>query len=123
MSDEIRAEIKAAAKALCHYPSGPNAANSCCSGIGRCEMKAAIAEITCLRAALATAHKDALAEAARRLEELHRQHKYNPKTGDGSEHDVGYYCALAEGAAWILALANGNVFHGNTFTNIGGQKL
>ena len=46
MSDEIRAEIKTAAKALCHYPSGPHPANSCCSGIGRCEMKAAIAEIT-----------------------------------------------------------------------------
>jgi hypothetical protein len=53
MSDEIRAEIKAAATALCHYPSGPHAANSCCSGIGRCEMKAAVAEITRLRAELA----------------------------------------------------------------------
>jgi hypothetical protein len=53
MSDEIRAEIKAAATALCHYPLGPNAANSCCSGIGRCEMKAAVAEITRLRAELA----------------------------------------------------------------------
>jgi hypothetical protein len=51
MSDEIRAEIKAAAKALCHYPSGPHVANSCCPGIGRCEMEAAIAEITRLRAA------------------------------------------------------------------------
>lgn len=54
MSDEIRAEIKAAAKALCHYPSGPSAANSCCSGIGRCEMKAAVAEIARLRARITT---------------------------------------------------------------------
>jgi hypothetical protein len=51
-----------------------------------------------------TARKDALEEAARRLEELHRQHKYNPETGEGSEHDVGYYRALSEGAAWIRAL-------------------
>ena len=62
MSDDVRAEIKAAAKALCHYPSGPHAANSCCSGIGRCEMSAAIEEITRLRAELATARRDALAE-------------------------------------------------------------
>jgi len=151
MSDEIRAEIKAAAKALCHYSSGPIAANSCCPGIGRCEMKAAIAEITRLRAAcdaseereraielrfwqtvdrdgltglssdmwaaleqlvrdraeFATLRKEALEEAAGRLEELHRQHKYNPKTGDGSEHDTGYYRALVEGAGWIRALAKG----------------
>ena len=65
MSDDLRAEIKAAAKAFCHYPSGPNAANSCCSGIGRCEMKAAIAEITRLRAELATARRDALDAATR----------------------------------------------------------
>jgi hypothetical protein len=72
VSDEIRAEIKAAAKALCSYPSGPNAANSCCSGIGRCEMKAAIAEITRLRAELATARKDALKEAAQRAAHYER---------------------------------------------------
>jgi hypothetical protein len=104
VSDEIRAEIKAAAKAICSYPSGPNAANSCCSGIGRCEMKAAIAEITRLRAELTTARKDAQEEAARRLEELHRNHKYKPETGEGSEHDTGYYRAIAEGVAHIRAL-------------------
>ena len=45
-----------------------------------------------------------LEEAALRLEELHKNHKYNPETGEGSEHDVGYYRALSEGAAWIRAL-------------------
>jgi hypothetical protein len=50
------------------------------------------------------ARRDALEEAARRLAELHRNHKYNPQTGEGSEHDTGYYRALSEGAAWILAL-------------------
>ena len=64
----------------------------------------AIGEIEKLRAALQTARRDALAEAARRLEELHSQHKYNSQTGEGSEHDTGYYRALSEGAAWILAL-------------------
>ena len=65
------------------------------------------AEITRLRAELATARKDALEEAARRLEELHKNHKYKPETGEGSEHDTGYYRALAEGVAHILALAKG----------------
>jgi hypothetical protein len=46
-------------------------------------------------------------EAAQRLEELHKNHKYNPKTGEGSEHDTGYYRALAEGVAHIRALAKG----------------
>ena len=69
MSDEICTEIKAAAKALCHYPSGPHAANSCCSGIGRCEMGAAIEEITRLRAELATA-RDALQARVEELERL-----------------------------------------------------
>ena len=55
-------------------------------------------------ARVAQARRDALEEAALRLEELHKNHKYNPKTGEGSEHDVGYYCALSEGAAWIRAL-------------------
>jgi hypothetical protein len=77
-------------------------------------------------ARIATARKDALAEikqdtdelieqgrqdgveqAARRLEELHKNHQYNPKTGEGSEHNTGYYRALAEGAAHIRALAKG----------------
>jgi hypothetical protein len=53
---------------------------------------------------VAQARRDALEEAARRLEELHENHKYNPKTGEGSEHDAGYYRALAEGAAAIRAL-------------------
>jgi hypothetical protein len=57
-----------------------------------------------VEARVAQARRDALEEAARRLEELHRQHKYNPKTGEGSEHDAGYYRALAEGAAAIRAL-------------------
>ena len=59
-------------------------------------------------ARLADARKDALAEAARRLEELHQNHKYNPQTGKGSEHDTGYYRAVAEGVAHILALAKGD---------------
>jgi hypothetical protein len=80
VSDEIRAEIKAAAKALCSYPSGPNAANSCCSGIGRCEMKAAIAEITRLRAELTTARKDALKEAAQALIEKYQSTVIRPNT-------------------------------------------
>jgi len=57
-------------------------------------------------ARIVTARKDAREEAARRLEELHRQHKYNPETGEGSEHDTGYYRALVEGAAWIRALSD-----------------
>lgn len=44
-------------------------------------------------------------EAALRLEELHKNHKYNPLTGEGSEHDTGYYRALAEGVAHIRAAA------------------
>lgn len=50
------------------------------------------------------ARRAAMEEAARRLAELHRNHKYNPQTGEGSEHDTGYYRALSEGAAWICAL-------------------
>lgn len=50
------------------------------------------------------ARRAAMEEAARRLAELHRNHKYNPQTGEGSEHDAGYYRAISEGAAWILAL-------------------
>jgi hypothetical protein len=48
---------------------------------------------------------DALMEAARRLEELHKNHKYKPETGEGSEHDTGYYRAIAEGVAHIRALS------------------
>jgi hypothetical protein len=64
MSDEIRANISAMAKALCYYPLGPSNVNSCCPGIGRCEMDAAIAEITRLRAELATARREGMEEAA-----------------------------------------------------------
>jgi hypothetical protein len=53
---------------------------------------------------VAQARRDALEEAARRLEELHKNHKYKPETGEGSEHDTGYYRALAEGVAHIRAL-------------------
>ncbi len=67
-------------------------------------IKEAATEIEKLRAALKQAKRDALEEAARRLAELHRNHKYNPQTGEGSEHDAGYYRAISEGAAWILAL-------------------
>ncbi len=68
------------------------------------ERDALQAENARLREALQTARRDALREAALRLEELHKNHKYNPKTGEGSEHDVGYCRALVEGAAWIRAL-------------------
>jgi hypothetical protein len=62
VSDEIRAEIEAAAKALCSYPSGPTRRQFMLLRHWRCEMKAAIAEITRLRAELATARNDALAK-------------------------------------------------------------
>ena len=63
------------------------------------------AEIAELRAALATARKKGMQEAALRLEELHKNHKYNPQTGEGSEHDTGYYRAISEGVAHIRAAA------------------
>ena len=65
-------------------------------------MEAQAAEIAHLRAAIATARREGMEDAAKRLEALHKNHKYNPLTGEGSEHDVGYYRALAEGAAHIL---------------------
>jgi hypothetical protein len=70
----------------------------------------------------AQAKREALAEAARRLEELHKNHNYDPESGaltkklgryDGwpesakvakLEHDTGYYRAIAEGVAHIRAL-------------------
>jgi hypothetical protein len=55
-------------------------------------------------ALMEAARQSALAEAARRLEELHKNHKYKPETGEGSEHDTGYYRAIAEGVAHIRAL-------------------
>jgi hypothetical protein len=54
---------------------------------------------------IATARREGMEEAAKRLEELHKNHKYNRKTGEGSEHDVGYYRAIAEGVAHILRAA------------------
>jgi hypothetical protein len=65
------------------------------------------AEITSLRVSLAAARWEGMEEAARRLEELHKNHKYNRKTGEGSDHDVGYYRAIAEGVAHILRAAAG----------------
>jgi len=67
--------------------------------------------------------KDALEKAAKRLEELHKNHNYDPESGTLTkklgrydrwpesektailEHDMGYYRAVAEGVAHILALA------------------
>ena len=54
---------------------------------------------------VATARREGVEDAATRLEELHKNHKYNRKTGEGSEHDVGYYRAIAEGVAHILRAA------------------
>jgi hypothetical protein len=69
-----------------------------------------------VEARIAAAHKkwlaelnhdtDAMEEAARRLEELHKNHKYKPETGEGSEHDTGYCRAIAEGVAHIRALSD-----------------
>lgn len=63
------------------------------------------AEIARLRAALANARREGMEEAQNLLETLHKNHKYNPRTGEGSEHDAGYYRALAEGAVHILYAA------------------
>jgi hypothetical protein len=66
-----------------------------------------------------TARKDALEEAARRLEELHKNHGYNSRTGKVHhcgklvecpltiDHSIGYYRAIIEGSAHIRALAKG----------------
>jgi hypothetical protein len=73
--------------------------------------------------ALMEASRDsALAEAARRLEELHKNHNYDPESGTLTkklgrydrwpesakaaklEHDTGYYRAIEEGVAHIRAL-------------------
>ena len=99
-------------------------------------LEAQAAEIARLRAELATARRDALAEikqdtdelieqgrqdgmeqAAQRLEELHKNHGYNSRTGKVHhggklvecpltiEHSVGYYRAIAEGVAHIRTAA------------------
>jgi len=73
------------------------------------------AEITRLRAALATARREGMEEAAQRLDELHKNHGYNSRTGKVHhggklvecpltiEHSIGYYRALTEGTAHIRA--------------------
>jgi hypothetical protein len=70
-----------------------------------------------LNAALATARRDEMEQAAQRLEELHKNHGYDPKTGEVRqlgklvtcpltiEHSIGYYRAIAEGVAHIRAAA------------------
>ena len=74
-------------------------------------------EITRLRAELATALREGMEDAARRLEELHKNHGYDAKTGEVRrrgelitcpltiDHAIGYYRAIAEGAAHILRAA------------------
>ena len=80
-------------------------------------LKKQAAEITRLRAALATARREGMEEAAKRLEELHKNHGYNPQTGEvwrlgkivtcplTIDHGIGYYRAIAEGVAHIRAAA------------------
>lgn len=70
-----------------------------------------------LRAALATARREGMEEAAKRLEELHKNHGYNSRTGKVHhggklvecaltiEHSIGYYRAIVEGVAHIRAAA------------------
>jgi histidinol dehydrogenase len=78
-------------------------------------IEAQAAEITRLRAELATARRDAMEEPAQRLEELHKNHGYNSRTGKVHhggklvecpltiEHSIGYYRAIVEGVAHIRA--------------------
>ncbi len=40
MNDVICAALRASAKHLCHYASGPSSANSCCQRVNRCEEEA-----------------------------------------------------------------------------------
>ena len=86
-------------------------------------MAAAADEITRLRAELAAARREGMEEAAKRLEELHKNHNYDPESGTLTrklgrydrwpeaaktaklEHDAGYYRAIAEGVAHIRAAA------------------
>jgi hypothetical protein len=75
------------------------------------------AEITRLRAELTTARREGMEEAAQRLEELHKNHGYNSRTGKVHrggklvecpltiEHSIGYYRAIVEGVAHIRAAA------------------
>jgi hypothetical protein len=75
-----------------------------------------------VKAEITQAKREALEEAARRLEELHKNHNYDPESGTLTkklgrydrwpesaktaklEHDAGYYRAIAEGVAHIRAL-------------------
>ena len=80
-------------------------------------LEAQAAEITHFRAELATARREGMEEAAKRLEELHKNNGYNPQTGEvwslgklvtcplTIDHAIGYYRAIAEGVAHILAAA------------------
>ena len=79
-----------------------------------------------LEAALATARREGMEEAAKRLEELHKNHNYDHESGTLTrklgrydrwpeaaktaklEHDAGYYRAIVEGVAHIRA-ASGEV--------------
>lgn len=66
---------------------------------------------------IATARREGMEEAAKRLEELHKNHGYNPQTGEVRrvgkrvtcpltiDHAIGYYRAITEGAAHIRAVA------------------
>lgn len=68
---------------------------------------------------VATARRQGMEEAAKRLEELHKNHGYDPKTGEVRrrgelvtcpltiDHAIGYYRALAEGIAHIRRAAEG----------------
>ena len=82
--------------------------------------------IASLRAELATARREGMEEAAKRLEELHKNHNYDHESGTLTrklgrydrwpeaaktaklEHDAGYYRAIVEGVAHIRA-ASGEV--------------
>jgi hypothetical protein len=82
-------------------------------GLYRKDIAAKDAKITRLRAEVATARRDGMEEAAKRLEELHKNHGYNSKTGEVRrhgklvtcpltiDHAIGYYRGLAEGIAHI----------------------
>lgn len=99
MSDEVRIQISAIAKALCHYPSGPSSVNSCCQGIARCEMDAAIGEITRLRAEVATARREGMEEAAQMMIDLRQETTWE-------EHpEYGQICVIRNRTSEEIATA------------------